>query len=184
MHTATILAPSHPTTAPACRLVVRGEKGLTQVFEFISAGLEIGQQVVAMAGPCCLKDIASGLSGIGLRPETLLRSGRLVFLTAPDCLPQLVLPQDPLKRGALRLNGSVLRWVSDWSWAYGNGISATTIQNYQYQVHDFVRSLTRLSLCTVHCEKLARNSLLAMVADHRRAARANQRAGDANPLPH
>jgi hypothetical protein len=175
MHTATAVSPVTCVAAPTCRLVVRGEGGLADVFEFISAGLEIGQQVVAMAGPCCLKDIALGLGEIGLRPEVLLRSGRLIFLTAPDCLPQLVLPQDPLKRGALRLNGSVLRWVSDWSWAYENGKSAATILNYQYQVHDFVRSLTRLSLCTVHCEKLARNALLAMVADHRRAARAQQR---------
>lgn len=128
-----------------------------------------------MAGPCCLKDIALGLNEIGLRTEVLLRSGRLVFLTAPDCLPQLVLPQDTLKRGALRLNGSVLRWVSDWSWAYDHSTPAAAIQSYQCQVHDFVRSLTRLSLCTVHCEKLTRNSLLAMVADHRRAARATQR---------
>jgi hypothetical protein len=150
---------------------VREEKGLLEVFEFISAGLEIGQQVVAMAGPCCLKEIALGLSENGLRSEAMLRSGRLVFLTAPDCLPQLGLPHDPLKRGALRLNGSVLRWVTDWSWAYGNGASPAAILNYQCKVHDFVRSLTRLSLCTVHCEKLARNSLLAMVADHRRASR-------------
>ncbi|HLY61947.1 MAG TPA: MEDS domain-containing protein [Terriglobia bacterium] len=171
MHTATAVAPSRPTILPACRLVVREERGLNEVFEFISAGLEIGQQVVAMAGPCCLKDVALGLGEIGLRPEALLRSGRLIFLTAPDCLPQLVLPQDPLKRGALRLNGSVLRWVTDWSWAYANGSSPAAILNYQCQVHDFVRSLTRLSLCTVHCEKLARNSLLAMVADHRRASR-------------
>ncbi|HEV2348342.1 MAG TPA: MEDS domain-containing protein [Terriglobia bacterium] len=175
MHTATALAPIHPTTLPVCRLVVHEERGLAEVFEFISAGLEIGQQVVAMAGPCCLKDIALGLSENGLRPEVLLRSGRLIFLTAPDCLPQLVLPQDRLKRGALRLNGSVVRWVSDWSWAYGNATSAASILSYQCQVHDFVRSLTRLSLCTVHCERLARNSLLAMLADHRRAARSAAR---------
>lgn len=183
MHTATVVAPLVHTTTPACRLVVRGERGLDEVFEFISAGLEIGQQVVAMAGPCCLKDIALGLGEKGLRPDVLLRSGRLVFLTAPDCLPQLVLPQNPLKRGALRLNGSVLRWVSDWSWAYENGKSPATILDYQCRVHDFVRSLTRLSICTVHCEKLARNSLLAMVADHRRAARGNQRpAGITSPV--
>jgi hypothetical protein len=152
-------------------LVVREKSGLAEVFEFICAGLEIGQQVVAMAGPGCLRDIALGLTENGLRPEVLLRSGRLIFLTAPDCLPQLVLPQNPLKRGALRFNGSVLRWVSDWSWAYGNGKSAATILNHQHQVHEFVRSLTPLSLCTVHCEKLARNSLLAVMADHRRASR-------------
>jgi hypothetical protein len=139
--------------------------------EFVTAGIEIGQQVVAMAGPTCLKDLAFGLTENGLRPEALIRSSRVIFLTAPDCLPQFTLPQDPLKRGALRLNGSVLRWVSDWSWAYGKGVDASTVLGYQRRVHDFVRSLTPLSICTVHCEKLGRSSLLAMVADHRRAAR-------------
>jgi hypothetical protein len=143
--------------------------------DFIKAGLEIGQQVVTMAGPNCLKDLALALGEDGLRPEALLRSGRLVFLTAPDCLHLLSLPLNPLKKGALRLNGSVLRWVSDWSWAYGNGMAPGTILNYQCQVHDFVRSLTTLSLCTVRCSNAGRSSLLAMVADHRRASRANQR---------
>jgi len=68
----------------------------------------------------------------------------------------------------------VLRWVSDWSWAYGREQAPAAVLQYQYRVHDFVRSLTRLSLCTVHCEKLGRSSLLAMVADHRRAARPPQ----------
>jgi DcmR-like sensory protein len=175
MGTATAVALSKPTSAPACRLVVREQKSLNEVLDFVKAGLEIGQQVVTMAGPACLKDLALALGEDGLRPETLLRSGRLVFLTAPDCLPVLTLPLNPLKKGALRLNGSILRWVSDWSWAYGNGAAPSAIINYQCQVHDFVRSLTTLSLCTVRCSSAGRSSLLAMVADHRRAARITQR---------
>jgi hypothetical protein len=175
MGTATAVALSKPTSAPACRLVVREQKGLTEVLDFVKAGIEIGQQVVTMAGPACLKDLALALGEDGLRPEILLRSGRLVFLTTPDCLPLLTLPLNPLKKGALRLNGSILRWVSDWSWAYVNGTSPGAILNHQCQVHDFVRSLTPLSLCTVRCSNLERSSLLAMVADHRRAARATQR---------
>src|SRR6266700_485189 len=171
MGTATAVAFSKPAPAPACRLVVREQKGLTEVLAFVKAGLEIGQQVVAMAGPACLKDLALALGENGLRPETLLRSGRMVFLTTPECLSLMTLPHNPLKRGALRLNGSVLRWVSDWSWAYGHGTAPGVILNYQCQVHDFVRSLTPLSLCTVRCSNLGRSSLLAMVADHRRAAR-------------
>jgi len=175
MGTATAVALSKPTSAPACRLVVREQKGLNEVLDFVKAGLEIGQQVVTMAGPGCLKDLALSLGEDGLRPEALLRSGRLVFLTTPDCLPLLTLPLNPLKKGALRLNGSILRWVSDWSWAYGIGTAPGAILNYQFQVHDFVRALTPLSLCTVRCSNLGRSSLLAMVADHRRAARAHQR---------
>ncbi len=171
MGTATAVALSKPSPSPTCRLVVRENKGLSEVVEFVRAGLEIGQQVVTMAGPTCLKDLAESLGRLGLRPETLLRNGRLVFLTAPDCLPLLTFPQDPLKRAALRLNGSVLRWVSDWSWAYGNGLPSSTVLNYQSQVHEFVRVLTPLSLCTVHCSRLGRSSLLAVMADHRRAAR-------------
>jgi hypothetical protein len=155
--------------------VVREENSLAEILEFITAGIEIGQQIVVMAGPTCLKDMALGLSGNGLRPETLLRNGRLIFLTAPDCISQLALPHDPLQRGPLRLNGSVLRWVSDWSWAYGNGHDAGEVLRHQSHVHDFVRSLTHLSLCTVHCQPMGRSSLLAMVADHRRAARGGLR---------
>jgi len=128
-----------------------------------------------MAGPACLKDLALTLSETGLRTEALIRSGRLVFLTAPDCLAQLDLANDRLQRSSLRLNGSVLRWVSDWSWAYGNGHPPSALLGFQCRVHDFVRALTPLSLCTVHGQKLARSSLLAMMADHRRATRGAQR---------
>jgi hypothetical protein len=175
MGTGTAVALSTPAPNPACRLVVREQKGLNQILEFVTAGIEIGQQVVAMAGPTCLKDLAQVLTENGLRTEAVIRSGRLIFLTAPECLSQLVLPHNPLKRGALRLNGSVLRWVCDWSWAYANGHEPGIVLEYQCRVHDFVRTLTRLSLCTVHCGKIGRSSLLAMVADHRRAARPAQR---------
>jgi hypothetical protein len=159
-----------PTATP-CRLVVRKERGTAEVLEFVVAGLEMGQQVVAMAGPTCLKDLARSLTESGLRPEALLHNGRLIFLTAPDCLSQLSHPEQIVQRGPLRRTVSVLRWVSDWSWAYANGTHPSTILEYQRRIHEFVRSLTALSLCTVHCEKLERSSLLAMLADHRRATR-------------
>jgi hypothetical protein len=162
-----------PAAVP-CRLVVRKDKGPAEVLEFLVAGLEMGQQVVAMAGPSCLKDLARSLRESGLRPEALLRNGRLIFLTAPECLSQLSHPDQILQRGPLRHTASVLRWVSDWSWAYANGTHPATIREYQRQIHEFVRSLTALSLCTVHCEKLERSSLLAMLADHRRAARCDR----------
>jgi hypothetical protein len=71
----------------------------------------------------------------------------------------------------LRRNGSILRWVSDWSWAYGNGIHPGSLVEIQRRLHDYIRSLTQLSLCTVQCENLQRTSLLAVLAEHRRAAR-------------
>ncbi len=163
---------SVPAHTVPCRIVVRKEKALAEVLQFVIAGVEIGQQVVALAGPACLKDLALGLTESGLRSETLLRNGRLIFLTAPDCLSQLSKPPDLVQRNTLRLNGSVLRWVSDWSWAYGNGIPPPSVTGYQRKVHDLVRTLTPLSLCTVHCAKLERSSLLALLADHRRAAKA------------
>lgn len=171
MGTAAAPALSNPTPTPACRLVVRQHSGLAEISEFITSGLEIGQQVVAMAGPPFLKDLALALSETGLRTETLIRNGRLVFLTAPDCLAQLGLANDRAQRASLRLSGCVLRWVSDWSWAYGNGHEPGGLLGFQRRAHDFVRTLTPLSLCTVHGQKLTRSSLLAMVADHRRASR-------------
>jgi len=171
MGVATVLVQEVHPCVSACRLVVRREAGLSEISEFAIAGLQIGQQVVAMAGPSCLKDIAASLSQAGLRPDAALRSGRLVFLTAPDCFCQLTKPEHPLQRGALRCNGPLLRWVSDWSWAYTNGFSADALR-HQRLVHDFVRSLGALSLCTAHCHKVERSSLLALLADHRRATRA------------
>lgn len=171
-----MISPSGPAPAPfPCRLVVRKETAPAEVAQFIIAGLEVGQQVVVVAGPACLKDLARSLTENGLRPEALLRNGRLVFLTAPDCLSQLEDPQKILQRGPLRRTLSVVRWVTDWSWAYANGTDTATILEYQRRIHEFSRSLTALSLCTVHCAKMERGSLLAMLADHRRAARPNGR---------
>ena len=160
-----------PVVTPSCRLVVRKDKGLTEIVQFVANGIEIGQQIVVLAGPTCLKEVARSLGEQGLRPETLLHNGRLIFLTAPACLAQLAKAGDPLNRGPLHFNGSVLRWVSDWSWAYQEGTEPSAILGYQRLVHDFTRSLTALSICTVHCERVGRSSLLALMADHRRLTR-------------
>lgn len=154
-----------------CRLVVRKDSGLAEISKFVIEGLQVGQQVIGMAGAACLRELARDLSEEGLRPEALLRNGRLVFLTAPNCLSTLVKPDDPLRRGPLRQNVPLLRWVCDWSWAYSPSMDLATILNYQVKVHDFIRHLGAFSLCTVHCQELARNSLLAVLADHRRAIR-------------
>ena len=154
-----------------CRLVVEKEEGSSEVLQFIAAGLEIGQQVVVIAGPTCLKDLAFSLTEKSLRPNILIRHGRLIFLTAPECLSLLAHPQEILQRGPLRRTVSVLRWVTDWSWAYANGTDPATILDYQRRIHDFTRSLSALSLCTVRCGKMERTSLLGMLAGHRRAQR-------------
>jgi MEDS: MEthanogen/methylotroph, DcmR Sensory domain len=140
--------------------------------QFISAGVEIGQQVVVLAGARCLKEIARSLGDHGIRPEGLLHSGRLLFLTAPNCISTLAQSENPLQRGPLYRNGSVMRWVSDWSWAYQAGTDPSTILAYQRLVHDFTRSLSALSICTVQSSKLQRSTLFAVLADHRRATRA------------
>jgi hypothetical protein len=160
--------------ADACRLVVRKEKGLSEILQFVIAGLEIGQQVVIVAGPTCLNDIARGVSENGLRPDVFLHSGRLVFLTAPDCLNELLRAGDPLQRSPLHLHGTVMRWVTDWSWALSKGDGLDVIGDYQRRLHDFIRPLNAISICTVHCEKIGRASLLAILANHRRAMRALQ----------
>jgi hypothetical protein len=165
----------------ACRLVVRKEKGLFEILQFVIPGLEIGQQVVIVADPTCLNDIARGLNENGLRPDLFLHSGRLVFLTAPDCLNELLRAGDPLQRSPLHLHGTVMRWVTDWSWAVSKGDGPNVIGDYQRRVHDLVRPLNAISLCTVHCEKIGRASLLAILANHRRATRAIQ---DLQTLPH
>jgi hypothetical protein len=157
--------------AEPCRLVVRKEKSLFEILNFVIPGLEIGQQAVIVAGPTCLNDIARGLSENGLRPDVFLHSGRLVFLTAPDCLNELLRAGDPLQRSPLHLHGTVMRWVTDWSWALSKGDGLNVIRDYQRRLHDFVRPLNAISLCTVHCEKLGRASLLAILANHRRATR-------------
>ena len=154
-----------------CQLVVRKEKSLSEILQFSTAGLEIGQQVVIMAGPTCLKDIAHGLSETGLKTDALLHSGRLVFLTAPNCLAELLRPSEPLQRSPLHRHATVMRWVTDWSWVYGNGSDAATIRDYQRRLHEFIRPFNAISMCTVLCEKVQRSDLLAMLVDHRRVAK-------------
>src|SRR5215471_10317435 len=117
--------------ATQCRLILRQEVGLSEILQFMASGLEIGQQVVAMAGPACLKDLASHLDECGLRSSMLLRSGRLVFLTAPECLPSILHPDAALNRGPLHRNGTMMRWLSDWSWAITGGLDLETVRNYQ-----------------------------------------------------
>ena len=154
-----------------CKLITRREKGPAEVMPFVIGAIEVGQQVVVMAGPTFLKELASNLSDRGLRSNALLHNGRLVFLTAPGCVAQLVKAGDPLQRSPLRRNGSMIRWVSDWSWAYALGSDASAIIGYQHLVHEFAQSLGAVSVCTVCCEGQARNTLLAVLADHRRAMR-------------
>jgi len=154
-----------------CRLVLRKEKSLSEILQFSIAGLEIGQQVVIMAGPTCLKDIAHGFSESGLKTDALLHSGRLVFLTAPNCLAELFRPSEPLQRSPLHRHATVMRWVTDWSWVYGNGSDAAIIREYQRRLHEFIRPFNALSMCSVLCEKVQRSDLLAMLVDHRRVAK-------------
>jgi len=156
----------------ACRLLIRKEKGLFEILQFAVAGLEIGQQVVILAGPKCLKEIAHGFSESGLKTDALLHSGRLVFLTAPNCLGDLFRPSDPLQRSPLHRQATVMRWVTDWSWAYGNGSDVRLIREYQRRVHEFIRPFNAISMCTVHCKEVDRGDLLAMLVDHRRVAKA------------
>lgn len=152
-------------------MLLRQQEGPTEFLRFIQEGLEVGQQVVALAGASCLTNLARGLNMSGLHTQNLLRSGRLVFLTAPDCIGQLKKPDGPVHRVALRRHSPMVRWVSDWSWAYSSERSADVLFDYQHRVHDLVRSLDALSMCTVHCSTLQRRSLLALLADHRRAVR-------------
>lgn len=160
-----------PAPLSGCRLVVRRQEALVDVLQFVIEGLEVGQQVVVLAAPACLKHLARTLGEHGLRSDAMLHNGRLVFLTAPDCLSQLSKLDDPLKRGPLRRTAPLMRWVSDWSWAYGNGTDQRKVLEYQRRVHDFVRSVAGLSMCTVHGQQIERGSLLAVLADHRRVAR-------------
>ncbi|MGH9327353.1 MAG: hypothetical protein ACRD2B_11815 [Terriglobia bacterium] len=170
------------TASLSCRVMVRKDQRPVLIAEFIVEGLQIGQQVVAMAGASFLRELAHSLSESGMRPEVLLRNGRLVFLTAPGCLSALTKPDDPLQGGPLRPNAPLLRWVSDWSWAYGNSTEPVAVLEYQRRVHDFVRSLGALSLCTIQSQELHRNSMLALLADHRRVVRGTERPTRAVPL--
>jgi DcmR-like sensory protein len=157
--------------AKSCQLLVRRQDGPSEALRFIAEGLEIGQQVVALAEANYLKHVARALSDSGLQPQSLLRSGRLVFLTAPDCLEQIFKPEGFPQRPPLRRQGPMLRWVSDWSWAYSNGHPPSALLNYQRRVHELARSLDALCLCTVHSGALERRALLAVLADHRQAAK-------------
>lgn len=155
----------------ACRLIVRKKPGPSEILQFVVGGVEIGQQIVVLAGPAWLKELARTLSENGLRPETLIRNRRLVFMTAPDCFARLAKWNDPLQRPSLRRNGSVVRWISDWSWAYRNGANSSTILAYQRRIHACIQDISAMSLCTVHGEKMERSAMLAVLVHHRRAAR-------------
>ncbi|MGH9397821.1 MAG: MEDS domain-containing protein [Terriglobia bacterium] len=163
-----------------CKVAIRKDQHLAPVSQFVIEGLQIGQQVVAMAGPRFLRELAHRLGESGMRPEVMLRNGRLVFLTTPGCISTLLKPDDPLQRGGpVRTNAPLLRWVSDWSWAYGRGMEPSMALEYQRRVHDFTRSLGALSLCTAQGLELDRNSTLALLADHRRSLRPGERASHA-----
>jgi MEDS: MEthanogen/methylotroph, DcmR Sensory domain len=174
------LSPRSASSCVPCRVVMRKDANLTEVSRFVIEGLQIGQQVVAMAGPAFLRELARSLGESGMRPEGMLRNGRLVFLTAPNCLPALLKPDESSQRGPLRSNAPLLRWVSDWSWAYGRNRELTAVVEFQRRVHDFIRSLDALSVCTVQNAQLDRNSMLALLADHRRAFKP---AGDRSLKP-
>ena len=156
----------------ACRLIVRKKPGPAEILPFVVGGIEIGQQIVVLAGPTWLKDLARTLSENGLRPQALIRNRRLVFMTAPDCFVRLAKWGDPLQRPPLQRNGSIVRWISDWSWAYRNGTNPASILAYQRRIHSCIQDLSAISLCTVHGEKMERSSMLAVLVHHRRAARA------------
>lgn len=165
-------------TAGGCKVVM--QKDQSPAIQFVIEGVQIGQQVVVMGGPGFLRELAHGLGECGLRPDISLRNGRLIFLTAPGCISTLMKPDDPLQRGSLRANAPLLRWVSDWTWAYGKASEPARAAEFQRRVHDFTRSLGALSLCTAFDAQLDRNSMLALLADHRRCSRASdfsQRAG-------
>lgn len=167
----------------ACRLIVRKKPGPAEILQYVVGGIEIGQQIVVLAGPAWLKDLARTLGENGFRPETLIRNHRLVFMTAPDCFARLTEWNDPLQRPCLRRNGSIVRWVSDWSWAYQNGVDPSTILAYQRRIHACIQDLSALSICTVHGEKMERGSMLAVLVHHRRAARVPDHTAGAAPLP-
>ena len=158
-------------------MLVRSDQRLTQVSQFVIEGLQIGQQVMAMAGARFLRELAQDLSQSGLRPDAMLRNGRLVFLTAPSCLSMLLKPDDPIQRGALRPNAPLVRWVCDWTWAYRETAEPMGIADHQRRTHEFIKTLGALSLCTANGQQLGRNAMLALLADHRRVAKGSE------PLP-
>ncbi len=166
----------------ACRFFIRTQAEPLEVLQFVISGLEVGQQVVALAGPTWLKELAASLNGKGFRSECMLRSGRLVFLTAPHCFVRSAKPATDLYHSALRRNGSIVRWVTDWSWAYGNGAEPDSLRIYQHRLHKRMHELTALSLCTIHFNGADRKPLLAALMDHRRAAVPPRMGLEASPL--
>lgn len=171
---------SSAKTPGACKIVMQDDQN--PVIQFVVEGLQIGQQVIVMGGPSFLRELAQGLGQCGMRPDVSLRNGRLIFLTAPGCISTLMKPDDPLQRGSLRTNAPLLRWVSDWTWAYGNAAEPARAADYQRRVHDFTRSLGALSLCTAFNSQLDRNFMLALLADHRRCSRTPDGALQSKPL--
>ena len=166
------VARSNAPSVAACQLVVRKEDTLSTSSRFMIAGLEAGQQVFAMAEPGRLKEFAFRLSIKGFRPEALLRNRRLVFLTAPNCISTIFKSDELFSGGPFLRNGSPLRWLSDWSWAADGRIEIRSVLRFQRCIHDFVHSIAGLSLCTVDGGGMERSSLLALMADHRRTAKA------------
>jgi hypothetical protein len=167
---------STPAVKP-CQLIVRRQEGPSEFLRFMLEGLEVGQQVVALAGAGCLRTLARALNEAGIQSQSLLRSGRLVFFTAPNCFSQLKAPDSSMPRPPLRRQGPIVRWVSDWSWAYADGRTAQTLLDYQHRIHELVRSMDGLSVCTVHSSFLERRALLAVLADHRQAVRGRSTCG-------
>jgi MEDS: MEthanogen/methylotroph, DcmR Sensory domain len=160
-----------PFSSKCCQLVVRRQEPPLEPLRFILEGLEVGQQVIAMASAGWLTSLAHALGENRIPLQSLLRSGRLVFLTAPECLSQFTRPDGPLRASAFRRPAPMVRWLSDWSWAYSNGRAPSTLLDYQHRVHTTIRSLDALSLCTVDSSTLERRALLAVLADHRQAVK-------------
>lgn len=167
----TTISQAPRTSSICCKLLVRKEREIAEVTQFVVEGIQVGQQVVTMGGANFLREVAQELTSTGLKTDALLRNGRLVFLTAPNCISSLMKPDDPGQRVPLRSNAPLLRWITDWSWAYRDGNELHKAVEVQRRIHDFVRSLGALSVCTVDNPELHRNSLLALLADHRRAMR-------------
>lgn len=163
------------TRGGVCRLIVRKKPDPGEILQYVIGGIEIGQQIVVLATPTWLKDLARILGESGVRPETLIRNGRLVFMTAPNCLSRFTKLDDPMQRPPLRRNGCIVRWISDWSWAYGNGTDQATALSYQRRIHECIHGIAALSVCTVHCENVERSSMLAMLLHHRRSIRDHER---------
>ena len=162
---------SSPNVETACKLVVGNGEYRVQLMEFVVAGLEAGQQILAIGAPDFLREIAWHLTESGHKPEGMLHNERLLFLTAPECFFTLDCHADLFRRLPLHRNGSMLRCASDWSWLKAHNVDLQKALCYQRRVHELARSLEALSICTAESAKLDRNSLLAMMANHRRSVK-------------